>query len=86
MPLDFENKQFIGCIPLSRFPTHPTDQSPCEIWECPTCKEPMWVSKLKRDHYALHPETVEIHCFECIIKESIEQGYKTELQDISKVN
>lgn len=87
MALDFKsNKTLIGCIPLSAHPTHPTDQTPCVIWDCPTCKEPMWVSELKRGHQAAHPDVVEIDCMRCIAKESIKKGVEVEMVDLAGMN
>lgn len=86
MAINFETRQVIGCIPTSICLMHPEDQEDCEIWSCPTCHQPMWVSKLKRAHYSLYQGVVEIHCAHCIIKESQKQGYETELVNIAKSN
>ena len=84
--LDFDKKQFIGCIPLWAHAEHPSDQSPCEIWDCPGCKKPMWVSEKKRAHAATH-ENIEIYCFYCVIQSCVEQGIPPpELQDIASMN
>jgi hypothetical protein len=38
----------IFCPPLSKYPVQPTDQSKCEIIECPDCNKSMWLSEKKK--------------------------------------
>ena len=85
MAFDFKNKQFIGCLPVWAHKTHPPDQVGCEIWNCPKCKKPMWVSQRKRVHISLH-QNVEIYCLTCIAEEANEQNYEIEVQEISRMN
>lgn len=88
MKLDFKNKLYVGCIPLNKKPTPPTDQSPCIVEDCKECGEPMWVSEKKRKIRETTPNA-EIVCFVCLAKAAIKQGYTTEdieLADINKLN
>lgn len=84
MSFDFENKQYIGCIPVEAHPSHPSDQSPCAIWDCPTCDKPMWVSENKVKFHDATPNS-EIHCLKCLAIAAIKEGYEPELQDITEV-
>jgi hypothetical protein len=83
---DFNKKQYIGCIPVWAHPSHPTDQSPCIILDCPTCGKEMWVSEKKRAYFAEHQDTIEIHCLQCLAHAAHDQGLNPELADISDVH
>ncbi len=38
----------ITCPPLSDFKEAPKDQSDCELFDCPRCKNKMWLSEKKK--------------------------------------
>lgn len=85
MKFDFQNIQYIGCIPVWAHPEHPTDQSPCVKWDCPGCNEPMWVSEKKRAYYQEHPKNSQVVCLKCVAETAHEQGMELEMADIAKV-
>lgn len=85
MKIDFDKKMYIGCMPVWAHPARLTDQSHCEIWECPGCNKNMWVSEKKRAYQATHKD-VEIYCLHCLAHAAYLQGFTPELQDISEIN
>lgn len=82
MPVDFKKHFYIGCIPLSAMKTHPKDQTPCVIRNCPECNEPMWVSEKKRLLKSKDPAAFRIVCFICLVSASVEQGVEPELYNL----
>jgi len=59
----------VMCPPLSSFPEAPKDQSHCELFECPKCKEKMWLSEKKKG-VLMFASCVGKHillgCYDCI--------------------
>jgi hypothetical protein len=79
MPIDFDRWQYIGCIPKRAQPTHPTDQSPCIIRDCPECQEPMWVSQKKRKLEEDNLDSMRVVCLTCLVVEAFYQGLEPEI-------
>jgi hypothetical protein len=82
MPIDFDKHFYIGCIPLSKHPSHPTDQTPCIVRLCPECNKPMWVSEKKRLMESKDPEAFRIVCFICIVEDAVAKGFRPELHSL----
>lgn len=83
--IDFENYQWIACIPVKNLSHAPEDQSPCTQEVCKYCNELMWVSENKKK-LLNSGKAYDIACFRCLIKDSISQGFDLELFDFTKFN
>ncbi len=61
----------IMCPPLSDYPEQLPDQSHCEPFECPMCKNQMWLSIKKKKailFYSLTNNEIILGCYNCITK------------------
>ena len=70
-----ENYCVFMCPPLENYPEPPKEHSESELWDCPSCKEKMWMSRKKKRYLmfcvALNKEII-LRCYKCIIKEAPE--------------
>ena len=65
----------IMCPPLSDYPEAPKDQSHSELFDCPKCKEKMWLSEKKKGVLMFSScleKTILLGCYHCI-KQTIER-------------
>jgi hypothetical protein len=65
----------IICPPLSLYPEPLPDQSECEEFDCPRCKEKMWLSKKKKGiilFSACLNNNIILACYTCFTKMVIE--------------
>jgi len=66
---------FMFCPPFSQYKEQPTDQSKCELVDCPTCKQSMWLSEkkdsLKKIGTAFGKEVI-CECYDCFTKRAKE--------------
>jgi hypothetical protein len=83
MCLNKKQVMYIGCIPVWASPTHPTDQSPCTVRNCPLCDQPMWVSEKKKALELLYPK-LKTYCLHCLAIHANEEKLVVELRDIAK--
>ncbi len=63
----------IICPPLSDFPEAPKEHSHCELFDCPKCKEKMWLSEKKKKVLliaSLMDKQIILACYHCIKKMS----------------
>jgi hypothetical protein len=61
----------VMCPPLSDYPEAPKDQSHSELFDCPKCKEKMWLSDKKKKMLlfsACLNKDIIIACYHCITK------------------
>lgn len=61
----------IFCPPQSLYPEQPTDQSKCELVDCPTCQNKMWFSEKKKAlkcMVELHNQEMIFECWLCFAK------------------
>ena len=59
------------CPPLEDYPEAPKDQSHCEPFDCPKCKQKMWLSEKKKGIIMLEPHTnneILLVCYNCLKK------------------
>lgn len=62
----------IMCPPLSSYKDAPRDQSQCELFDCPKCKEKMWLSQKKKGALMMASfigSEVFLCCYDCLKKE-----------------
>lgn len=67
------------CPPYSQYKEQPKDQSPAELFNCPKCKEKMWLSQKKKGMLMFHAcanTHITLACHSCIIKILNENGEK----------
>ena len=61
----------VPCPPYSKYKEQPKDQSHCELFDCPKCKEKMWLSERKKGMLmfasCLEKEII-LGCYDCIQK------------------
>jgi len=66
---------FMFCPPFSQYKEQPTDQSKCELVDCPTCKQSMWLSEKKKEakYVIKHLGKQMIYeCYDCFTKRAKE--------------
>ncbi len=59
------------CPPYPQFEEGPSDQSRCQLVECPHCKNKMWLSEKKKgviQFAAVMCKRLLISCYDCIEK------------------
>jgi hypothetical protein len=63
------DKIFVFCPPLSKYPTQPANQSICTISYCPKCNKKMWLSEKKKNliEKFKHKE-ITLTCYDCFEK------------------
>lgn len=55
--------------PLSQYPEQPSDQSKCELTDCPECKEKMWLSRKKKEIMKnFSPQNILMRCYDCLME------------------
>jgi len=77
----------VMCPPLSSYETPPPDQPGCELFDCPKCKQPMWLSKKKRGmllFLSLSNKEIMLCCYHCLKDYVTENAH--EFRDIEAVN
>jgi hypothetical protein len=84
MKIDFDRNVVIGCIPKSVMRIAPHDQPGCKIEKCPSCKQDIWVSTLKKEA-STKPNSI-LCCWICIVKEQIRQGINPGDCDFIRLN
>lgn len=65
------NSVVIMCPPLSDYPEAPKDQSHSELFDCPKCKQKMWLSEKKKGALlfsACINKDIILACYHCITK------------------
>lgn len=63
--------KIIMCPPLIDYPEPPKDQSHCELFDCPMCKEKMWLSEKKKGVLMFSScigNDILLGCYRCIRK------------------
>jgi hypothetical protein len=61
----------IVCPPLSDYPEAPKDQSHCELFDCPKCKQKMWLSEKIKGvimFSAVSGNDIFLACYRCLEK------------------
>lgn len=61
----------ITCPPYPEFKEQPEDQSHCELYDCPKCKENMWLSEKKKGVLmaaSCFEKEILLGCYHCIKK------------------
>lgn len=61
----------VPCPPLCDYPLAPEDQSHCELFDCPKCKNKMWLSQKKKGvlmYSSLIKKNIVLGCYNCITK------------------
>lgn len=61
----------VACPPLSDYPEAPKDQSHSELFDCPECKEKMWLSQKKKGVLMFSScigKEIILACYHCITK------------------
>lgn len=64
----------VMCPPLSSYPEAPKDQSHSELFDCPKCKQKMWLSEKKKGVLMFAScvgKAILLGCYGCI-KEKVE--------------
>ncbi len=59
----------VMCPPHSDYPEAPKDQSHCELFDCPKCKEKMWLSEKKKGVLMFASclgKEIMLGCYNCI--------------------
>ena len=59
----------IACPPYPQYENAPEDQSHCELFECPKCKEKMWLSEKKKGVLTFASclnKKIILACYNCI--------------------
>lgn len=77
----------IMCPTLADYKEAPIDQSPCEPFDCPKCKEKMWLSAKKKGvilFAALVEREVILACYNCITK--MAEAGELPLLDAQQIN
>lgn len=77
----------IMCPPYPEYKEAPKDQSHCELFECPKCKEKMWLSEKKKGALMFSScigKEILLGCYDCI-KKTIESD-PSFFTDIKQVN
>ena len=62
----------IMCPPYPEYKEAPKDQSHCELFECPKCKEKMWMSQKKKGAILFASaigKEILLCCYNCLQKE-----------------
>jgi len=75
------------CPDLKSYPEAPADQSESELFDCPKCKEKMWLSVKKKGYItfcAVLNKKIVLACYPCI-KEMAENDHALIL-DAKQVN
>ena len=78
-----KNMSIIFCPPLKDYPEQPSDQSKCELIDCPICNEKMWLSEKKQYWLGLSKgmdREIFLACYPCFMKwthEKIKNGEMT---------
>lgn len=65
----------IMCPPLSDYPEPPQEQPHSELFDCPKCKEKMWLSQKKKGALLFASclqKTILLGCYHCIKQELTE--------------
>lgn len=65
------NLTIIMCPPLSDYKEAPKDQSHSELFDCPECKEKMWISDKKKGALmfaSVLDREILLRCYHCIYK------------------
>jgi len=65
------NSVVIMCPPLADYPEAPKDQSASELFDCPKCKQKMWLSEKKKGALlfsACINKDIVLACYHCITK------------------
>jgi uncharacterized protein YbaR (Trm112 family) len=65
------NSVVIMCPPLADYPEAPKDQSHSELFDCPKCKQKMWLSEKKKGALlfsACINKDIVLACYHCITK------------------
>lgn len=60
---------FIGCPPLSDYPEAPVDHSASQLFDCPQCKNKMWISEKMKGiilFNACLDRNILLRCYECL--------------------
>jgi hypothetical protein len=68
-PLEQSDVAVIMCPPLSKYKEQPKDQSKCELFDCPKCKNKMWLSEKKKEvlmFAELLEKEIILACYDCI--------------------
>ena len=66
-----DNTVIIMCPPLAEYPEAPKDQSHSELFDCPKCKQKMWLSEKKKGALlfsACIGKEIVLACYHCITK------------------
>jgi hypothetical protein len=66
----------VMCPPLSDYKEAPKDQSHSELFDCPKCKDKMWLSEKKKGMLAFASyinKEIILACYHCITKMAQEQ-------------
>ncbi len=59
--------------PLSQYPEQLSDQSKCELVNCPKCKNKIWLSIKKKELMKkFNPEQILLRCYDCLTKMALE--------------
>lgn len=77
----------VACPNYKDFPEAPKDQSHSELFDCPTCKEKMWLSEKKKEILqfgSCSDRHIILGCYPCIKK--FLQEDPTLLQNAKTVN
>lgn len=59
------------CPPLRDYPEQPKDQSLCSLFDCPSCKQQMWLSEKKKGALmfcAAIKKPIVLACYDCMTK------------------
>jgi hypothetical protein len=58
----------IVCPPLRYYKKQPEDQSQCELTDCPSCGDKMWLSEKKKEkieHHTFLGDDILCECYIC---------------------
>lgn len=78
----------IMCPPYSEYKEPPKDHSHSELFDCPKCKQKMWLSEKKKGVLMFSSclgKDILLGCYECIKKyaeENVEQFLNTKRVDL----
>ena len=68
---DDKQRAMFPCPDLKSYPEAPKDQSKSELFDCPSCKEQMWLSEKKKGALlfsALINKDIVLACYRCVTK------------------
>jgi len=67
-----EELLIVTCPPLSDYPEAPKDQSKSDLFDCPECKNKMWLSEKKKGILLFASclnRDIMLACYQCFEKE-----------------